>query len=79
MPQRWFGPKSIGYGISPKGWAGWLFLTIHAAVTIALIKWGVPALSTRLHVAPGVLYGLTLLISLGVLTTVIARTYRTRP
>lgn len=79
MTKRWFGPKTIGYGIGPKGAGGWAVMALHLAVTIACIRWGAPWLSDRIGVAPPVLSGLILLISLVILITVMIRTYRADP
>jgi hypothetical protein len=41
----WFGPKTAGYGIGPKGWQGWLVnvLVIAVALGAALVVMRVPA------------------------------------
>ena len=35
-PRTWFGPKRIGWGISPHTWEGWLILVIFVIVVITL-------------------------------------------
>ncbi|WP_153275317.1 hypothetical protein [Rhodococcus sp. P1Y] len=35
-PRRWFGPKRIGWGYSPRTWEGWVTLAVFVAVVIAL-------------------------------------------
>lgn len=35
-PRNWFGPKRIGWGISPRTWEGWLILVIFAIIVITL-------------------------------------------
>ena len=32
--KRWFGPKYVGYGISPRSWEGWLVTLIWALLLI---------------------------------------------
>ncbi|MDN5759837.1 MAG: hypothetical protein L0H59_15145 [Tomitella sp.] len=31
----WFGPKTIGWGWSPRSWQGWLITGVFVALTIA--------------------------------------------
>jgi hypothetical protein len=33
MP-KWFGPKTVGYGIGPRSWQGWVATAIVLAVVI---------------------------------------------
>jgi hypothetical protein len=33
MPQ-WFGPKTVGYGIGPRSWQGWLATAIFVVAVI---------------------------------------------
>jgi len=35
----WFGPKRIGYGISPKTWQGWLILAVFVAAVTGIAFW----------------------------------------
>jgi L-asparagine transporter-like permease len=41
----WFGPKTIGYGIGPTRWQGWLVCVLAVAVALgaALVVMRVPA------------------------------------
>jgi len=32
--KRWFGPKYVGYGISPRSWEGWLVILVWAVLFI---------------------------------------------
>jgi hypothetical protein len=58
---RWFGPKRIGFGVSPRSWQGWLASAIFVVVLVAvrLIKpesfgyphWTRPAAITAVIVA----------------------------
>ncbi len=32
----WFGPKRIGFGVSPRSWQGWLVLAVYVLVVAAL-------------------------------------------
>jgi hypothetical protein len=34
----WFGPKRIGFGISPKSWQGWLTIFVYIAVVLATLR-----------------------------------------
>lgn len=43
----WFGPKSIGYGIGPKGWQGWL-----ACALVVLIPLGTGLVATHVRGFP---------------------------
>ncbi len=79
MSKRWFGPKTIGYGIGPKGLGGWGFMLLHLAATVACIRWVVPLIAEQTGVAQPLLTGLALLISLAILIAVVARTYRKDP
>ena len=31
---QWFGPKTVGYGIGPRSWQGWLATVIFFAATL---------------------------------------------
>lgn len=45
MAKGWFGPKTIGWGITAKSWQGWL-VTIALVACIALsVRWLGPAVS----------------------------------
>ena len=45
MGKGWFGPKTIGWGVTAKSWQGWL-VTIALVVLIAIsVRWLGPALS----------------------------------
>lgn len=35
-PRRWFGPKKIGWGYSPRTWEGWITLVVIVAVLITV-------------------------------------------
>jgi len=37
--QPWFGPKRVGYGISPKTWQGWLIVAVFVAVVTGIALW----------------------------------------
>lgn len=37
MPKGWFGPKIVGYGISPRSWQGWLATALFVAGLIGLL------------------------------------------
>lgn len=38
MSKGWFGPKRIGYGISPRTWQGWLATLIFAAAFAGIAR-----------------------------------------
>lgn len=45
MGKGWFGPKTIGWGVSPKSWQGWV-VTVALVVFIAIsVRWLGPAIS----------------------------------
>jgi hypothetical protein len=44
MRNGWFGPKRIGWGVSPKGWQGWLVTAALIAGVAASMRWLRPAL-----------------------------------
>lgn len=45
MGKGWFGPKRIGWGISPRSWQGWL-VTLGLLLGVAVsTRWLAPALS----------------------------------
>ncbi len=45
MAKGWFGPKTIGWGISPKSWQGWVVSLAILLGVAASTRWLVPALS----------------------------------
>ena len=49
MWKGWFGPKRIGWGVSPRSWQGWVVTAIFIAIVAASMRWLRPALeeSTR--------------------------------
>ena len=45
MAKGWFGPKTIGWGVTAKSWQGWL-VTVALVVLIAIsVRWLGPALA----------------------------------
>lgn len=38
----WFGPKRVGWGISPQTWQGWVLTAAFLAVAIAITLYFVP-------------------------------------
>lgn len=36
--KAWFGPKQIGFGISPKTWQGWLIVVGGAAALVVVVR-----------------------------------------
>jgi FtsH-binding integral membrane protein len=37
--RQWFGPKTIGYGIGPRSWEGWLVVLVFCAGAALIAKW----------------------------------------
>jgi hypothetical protein len=37
--KRWFGPKTIGYGIGPRSWEGWLAVLVFCIGDALIAKW----------------------------------------
>jgi len=35
-PRPWFGPKWVGYGLSPKAWQGWVAIGLVVALVAVL-------------------------------------------
>ena len=34
MPKGWFGPKAMGYGVTPASWQGWLATMLLVALAV---------------------------------------------
>ena len=53
----WFGPKTVGYGIGPTGWQGWVVsvLVVAVAVGAALVMARMPAVPRWIPLAVMVL------------------------
>lgn len=45
MAKGWFGPKTVGWGVSPKSWQGWLVTLGLLLGVAASTRWLGPALS----------------------------------
>lgn len=39
MRNGWFGPKKIGWGVSPRSWQGWVVTAIFIAILAASMRW----------------------------------------
>jgi len=44
MRKGWFGPRRIGWGVSPRSWEGWVVTAIFIAILAASMRWLRPAL-----------------------------------
>jgi hypothetical protein len=44
MRRGWFGPKRIGWGISPRSWEGWVVTAVLLVGLAASIRWLRPVL-----------------------------------
>lgn len=47
----WFGPKRIGWGISPKSWQGWATIAIYCVLMMASVRVIDPAAHRDLDIA----------------------------
>lgn len=66
----WFGPKSIGYGISPRMWQGWVVLALYIAVLVLVALSRDIGLTARLT---------AIAAATGLLTVIVALTYSRAP
>ncbi|MEP7211303.1 MAG: hypothetical protein ABI740_10735 [Alphaproteobacteria bacterium] len=39
MKPGWFGPKHIGFGVSPKSWQGWAIVVVWTALLVLAIRY----------------------------------------
>lgn len=53
MSGKWFGPKAIGWGVSPTSWEGWLLLAVYLGLIVLIVRY--PAVSPGIRVAVGLL------------------------
>jgi hypothetical protein len=37
--KAWFGPKRVGFGISPCSWEGWAAIAVYAGGIYGIIQW----------------------------------------
>ena len=78
MSKGWFGPKTIGWGISPSSWQGWVVTIVFLALFAAAMRWLRPVLETSLNLPPLALtFGITA-VWLGFFSLVIWLTYDSR-
>lgn len=47
MGKGWFGPKKLGWGISPRSWQGWLATLVLLLGVAASVRWIGPLVSER--------------------------------
>lgn len=52
MRKGWFGPKRIGWGVSPRSWEGWVVTAIFIAILAASMRWLRPALEQNTGWSP---------------------------
>ena len=57
MAKGWFGPKTIGWGVTAKSWQGWLVTVALVALIAISVRWLGPALSEvagvdRVYITP---------------------------
>lgn len=37
-PRYWFGPKTFGFGVSPRTWEGWAVMAAFVMVAVAIAR-----------------------------------------
>ena len=52
MSRGWFGPKTIGWGVSPKSWQGWVVTAALIAGLAAAVRWIRPLLEESTGLPP---------------------------
>lgn len=75
MRNGWFGPKAVGWGVSPRSWQGWVVTIVFIALIAATMRWIRPVLETSLNVPPLALTFGILVVWLGLFLLVIWLTY----
>ena len=75
MRKGWFGPKRIGWGISPRGWQGWVVTVVFIASVAATMRWLRPTLEASTALPSAALTFAILAFWLGLLSLVIWLTY----
>jgi hypothetical protein len=53
MSGKWFGPKAVGWGVSPTSWEGWLLLAVYLGLLVLVFRY--PAVSPAAKMAVGLL------------------------
>ena len=75
MPKGWFGPKTIGWGASPKRWQGWLATFLFVVVLIVTVRFIVPRLAVHIGIQPHALAGIAAVVEIGLFLALVWGTY----
>jgi hypothetical protein len=75
MKAGWFGPKRIGFGVSPTSWQGWAVTVVLLAALAVSIRWAQPLLAEAMNVPLPVATGCIVAAWLAIFGAVIALTY----
>jgi ribose/xylose/arabinose/galactoside ABC-type transport system permease subunit len=75
MSRGWFGPKTIGWGVSPTRWQGWLVTVVLLAGLAASIRWLRPTLEDATGLPPVILTLAMIAVWLAIFLLVISLTY----
>ncbi|MEQ1783211.1 MAG: hypothetical protein ABMA14_17790 [Hyphomonadaceae bacterium] len=75
MSRGWFGPKTIGWGVSARTWEGWVVTVVLIAGLAASIRWLRPTLEQATGLPPIVLTFAMVAVWLAAFLAVIWLTY----
>ena len=75
MKRGWFGPKRIGWGVSPRSWQGWAVTAVFIALLAASMRWLRPILEDSTGLPPMALGFLIVGSWLAVFLSVVWLTY----
>jgi hypothetical protein len=75
MEKGWFGPKRIGWGVSPRSWQGWLVSALIIAGLAASTRWLGPIIVDRSGISPSIITGMIVAVWLLIYGGVIWLTY----
>jgi hypothetical protein len=76
MRPGWFGPKLIGWGVSPRSWEGWVVTVIFLAGLAVAIRWLRPVLEASTGLPPMALTFAIVAVWLALFLAVVGATYQ---
>ena len=75
MKPGWFGPKRIGWGVTPRSWQGWAVTLVLLAAFAAAMRWVRPAIAEATGLSLPMATGCLVVAYLAIMAGVIALTY----
>lgn len=75
MKPGWFGPKRIGWGVTPRSWQGWAVTLVLLAAFAAAMRWLRPAIQEASGLSMPFATGCIVVAYLAIMAGVIALTY----